>query len=260
MARFGADGFAFYLYILCEIYRDKGYYLQVDDDFNFTASSNLNMSNDKIGQMLNFFIGRSLFSDILFSTDKVLSSPGLQRRFQEAVKTRALKNPVAVNEKFWLLNESETQSFIKVTHLQGISENNSLYSENNLLNSENNTTKESKVNKSKVNESKEEERIPYAERVRLTKEEYELLGKEYREDRDALIKTLNEWKIEKNRNCDNDFKALTSWVPDRLRKQTPKTDEGPVRKQRYKSTVDFDTDAAAAASWAIIENTLKERN
>ena len=32
-AHFGADGIAFYLYILCEVYKDQGYYVQADADF-----------------------------------------------------------------------------------------------------------------------------------------------------------------------------------------------------------------------------------
>ena len=31
-ARYGRDGIMFYIYLLCEIYK-QGYYIQVDDDF-----------------------------------------------------------------------------------------------------------------------------------------------------------------------------------------------------------------------------------
>ena len=33
-ARYGRDGIVFYIYLLCEIYR-QGYYIQVDDDFEY---------------------------------------------------------------------------------------------------------------------------------------------------------------------------------------------------------------------------------
>jgi len=36
-ARYGADGIVIYLYLLCEIYKN-GYYLKVDDDFEFVIS------------------------------------------------------------------------------------------------------------------------------------------------------------------------------------------------------------------------------
>ena len=89
-ARYGVDGLAVYLYVLCEIYKDKGYYLKTDDDFIYTISDDLSMSYEKIGQILNFLLERSLFDDTLFKSDKVLSSRGIQKRFQEAVKQLSL--------------------------------------------------------------------------------------------------------------------------------------------------------------------------
>ena len=44
-ARYGADGIVLYLYLLCEIYK-TGYYLQVDDDFEYIISDDLNMDGN----------------------------------------------------------------------------------------------------------------------------------------------------------------------------------------------------------------------
>lgn len=111
-ARFGADGITIYLYLLCEIYR-AGYYIKFDDDALFITSNDLGMSPDKVKQVLKFLLERSLFDNILFQSDTILTSTGIQRRFQLAVKERAKKNPVEV-QGFWLLNKTETESFIKV--------------------------------------------------------------------------------------------------------------------------------------------------
>ena len=145
-ARYGADGIVIYLYLLCEIYKN-GYYLKVDDDFEFVISDDLNMNCDKVKQVLNFLLERSLFDNKLFQSDKVLTSAGIQKRFQLAVKTRASKNPVTVKD-FWVLSEEETETFIKVNPSLNNSVNNNDYSEKNELDSENNSIKESKVNKS----------------------------------------------------------------------------------------------------------------
>ena len=64
-ARYGADGIVLYLYLLCEIYK-TGYYLQVDDDFEYIISDDLNMDGNKVKQVLNFLLERSLFDDTLF--------------------------------------------------------------------------------------------------------------------------------------------------------------------------------------------------
>ena len=50
-ARYGADGVAIYLYLLCEIYR-AGYYIKFDDDALFITSDDLGMSPDKVKQVL----------------------------------------------------------------------------------------------------------------------------------------------------------------------------------------------------------------
>ena len=160
MARYGADGFTVYVYILCEIYKE-GYCLTLDKDFEYIAASDLNMSVDKIGQILAFLFERSLLSRILLTPDTaVITSAGIQRRYQEAVKLRAAKNPVAVDKRCWLLEDSETAPFIQVRQDEGFSENNEGFSENNEGFSENNSInkskeKESKVDKNKENKSKE---------------------------------------------------------------------------------------------------------
>lgn len=143
---FGTDGVLLYLYLLTVIY-NQGYYVVFDEDLVCLASNDLQLSPEKIGQIINFFCKRSLFDNKLFTTDKVLSSTGIQNRYQQMIKARALKNPVTVNERFWLLKKEETETFVQVHP-----ENN--YSENNPSFSENNYTKQSKVNKSKVKQSK----------------------------------------------------------------------------------------------------------
>ncbi len=147
-SRFGADGITIYLYLLCEIYRN-GYYIQLDEDYEYIIADDLGMSNEKVKQVLKFLLERSLLDSTLFQSDTIITSQGIQRRFQSAVKTRGLKSEIEVEEKYWLLSEQETQPFIKCTHNPNNSENNDSYSENNSDNSENNDTKKSKVKESK---------------------------------------------------------------------------------------------------------------
>lgn len=153
MARFGADGIILYIYLLTVIYSEKGYYAEYNDDLIDIAAADLNMKPQKIGQIINFFCKRSLFDSTLFTTDKVLSSTGIQKRYQEMVKSRAVRKEIAVNAKFWILEKEETQSFIKVHPHSDFSEKNKGFSEKNIGKSEENDIKESKVNKSKVNET-----------------------------------------------------------------------------------------------------------
>ena len=60
MSKFGADGFALYMYILTRIYRDKGYYIVADEDLELIASHDLGMSCEKVRQVLAYLYSRSL--------------------------------------------------------------------------------------------------------------------------------------------------------------------------------------------------------
>lgn len=150
-ARYGVDGVTVFVYLLCEIYR-AGYYIRIDEDRVFLISDDLGMSPEKVKQVLNFLLERSLFYNTLFQSDKVLTSAGIQRRFQLAVKERAKKNPIEV-KGFWLLEEAETEPFIKVNPILNKSQKNEDNSGKNEDNSREKSPKESKVKKSKGNKN-----------------------------------------------------------------------------------------------------------
>ena len=148
-SRFGVDGIAIYLYLLCEIYRN-GYYIELDDDYMYIIADDLGMTGEKVKQVMEYLFGRSLLiKSILPESVTIITSHGIQCRFQEAVKGRAAKSGVEVDKRIWLLNEQETLPFIKYTQNSGFSENNESFSEKNPSKSEIYAIKESKVNKSK---------------------------------------------------------------------------------------------------------------
>lgn len=157
-ARYGTDGLTIYLYLLCEIYK-TGYYMQIDEDIEFIISDDLKMSSNKVKQVLNFLLERSLFDNTLFQSDKVLTSAGIQRRYQKMIKTRALKTPITV-ERFWLLSEEETESFIKVNSFFNSSEKNGDFSEKKEDFSRKNNIKENKSKINKKEKDKEKEIVP----------------------------------------------------------------------------------------------------
>lgn len=150
-ARYGVDGIAVYIYLLCEIYR-SGYYLQLNDDSIYIFSDDLKMSTEKVMQVLNFLLERSLFDHTLFQSDKVLTSAGIQKRFQLAVKERAKKNPVHI-EGFWILKPENTEPLIKVNPFLNTSRNNEDNSGKNGGNSREKSLKESKEKESKEESS-----------------------------------------------------------------------------------------------------------
>lgn len=152
-ARYGVNGVSVYIYLLCEIYKN-GYYMQWNDDLKFILADELNLTDGFIEQVLKFLLERSLFDNKLFQSDTILTSPGIQRRYQLAVKERAKKTPIRI-KGFWLLEAEETEPFIKVNPDSDFSENLADSSRKNKDSSQKNDIKESKVKKSKEKENKE---------------------------------------------------------------------------------------------------------
>lgn len=160
MANYGANGVLLYIYLLTAIY-NNGYYIKCNEDLLYVASADLGVSPQKAREIIQFCCKRSLFDDDLFRNRQALSSVGIQRRYQEMVKARAVKKTVKVQGKLWLLDCDETKNFIMVCSPEGEQDINCINSEINGSKSQINTTNKSKENKSKINESKEEESKAY---------------------------------------------------------------------------------------------------
>ena len=151
-AKYGNDGIVVYIYLLCLIYGDKGYYVEYDEDLVLDISDELNISESSTRQILKYLLNRSLLCEIhdskLVKPVTIISAKSIQRRFQEAKKGG--KRNVLVKAGYWLLEKAETLGFIKVFVDADYSEKNEDFSGNNYSKSGNNSTKESKVNKSKL--------------------------------------------------------------------------------------------------------------
>ena len=149
-SKFGNDGVMLYIYLLTEAYRDKGYYISWDEERIEDITDDLHLKEGFIEQVLAFLRGRSLIEEIKLSTgDTAITSPGIQKRYQEAKK--GCKRKIEVDAEIWLLSEDETASFIKVEHNASFSEKNQCKSEKNQCKSEKNQTKENKEKERKKN-------------------------------------------------------------------------------------------------------------
>jgi hypothetical protein len=92
-------------------------------------------------------------SDVLPIPVKVITSPGIQKRYMEAVKS--LKRDVYVSSEIWLLNKEDTATCIKFTQNYDKSGKNYDKSGKNYDKSGKNPTKEKKRKERKGNEIKE---------------------------------------------------------------------------------------------------------
>lgn len=81
----GMTGVGVYLDIVCEIYK-QGYYLDVDEDTAFDISETSHLDEDEVKDIINTCFALNLFSQSLYETEHVLTSEGIQRRYQQICK------------------------------------------------------------------------------------------------------------------------------------------------------------------------------
>lgn len=150
--RHGCDGITVFLYLLCQIYRN-GYYIGYSEDLVLIMAADLGISENEIRLIISFLLSRSLLVEVstLAMPDTVLTSRGIQMRYQESKRSVGSKRQINVDADIWLLDDKETLGFIKVTENGSYSEKNQSYSEKNGSYSEKNDTNKSKLNKRKGN-------------------------------------------------------------------------------------------------------------
>lgn len=103
---FGTQGIAILIAILCEIYRENGYFKMWDKDFCFLMADAVGCGvvPENIEQVTLGCLRRSIFDDRVFQMFSVLTSAGIQRRFLRAVATR---DEIRMFQEYWLLDPSK---------------------------------------------------------------------------------------------------------------------------------------------------------
>lgn len=100
---FGAKGMYMLDYILCEIYRTNGYYLQWDDKRRLLLSDGAGCDCDPnfIREFVAGCIRCSFFDERVLHAFGVLTSAGIQRRY---VRMHNSRDHIYVRDEYWLLD------------------------------------------------------------------------------------------------------------------------------------------------------------
>ena len=98
---FGGKGVTIYIYVLCEVYRQSGYFLQYDRFYIQDISDALGEGFNKnlVSDVINFALNTGLFDKKVFDSNCVLTSAGIQKRYLSAKESSA-KRTFSVNEIF----------------------------------------------------------------------------------------------------------------------------------------------------------------
>lgn len=81
MRRWQNDGLAVYLALLCEIYRDKGYYITADDDLIADIADTCLLDDERTTLIYNDCIDLGLFDRQILKAQGLLTSKGIQARY-----------------------------------------------------------------------------------------------------------------------------------------------------------------------------------
>lgn len=114
IAKFGCDGYAVWDYIKQAAYKEHGYYVEWNEERQDLTAADLYISAEKTGLIVAYLLKRSLLTSKSFNGITVLTSHGIQKRFQEMAKS-AKRDYYIYNPEVWLLSEEETLRFIFCT-------------------------------------------------------------------------------------------------------------------------------------------------
>ena len=91
---FGCKGLSVYTFLLCEIYRDNGYFVQWDEEYSEDIAATLDKSikENLVSDVLEHCLKSGLFDNEKFSKFGILTSAGIQKRYISAKESIGKKN------------------------------------------------------------------------------------------------------------------------------------------------------------------------
>ena len=218
-AKFQNDGIVVYLYLLCIIYRDNGYYTELDEDLLLDITDTMHIDEQTVKSILDHLTSRNLFDKGMVEKFRILTSRSIQRRFQVGKVRAGGRRKVEVKKEYWLLTDNETEKWIELFTQPEADEN--VVSEPIEHHEEKKEPKPPKEKKAK--EKKEvDNKKSYAEDVKLTEEEYNKLCSEFSKAfADKCIAILNNYKMSNGKKYKSDYYAIRNWVIERVQKEYP---------------------------------------
>jgi len=154
----GNDGYAFYFYLLEQIYQQHDFVLDLSDDNTCDDiiacyCLDLGIQKEKFNEILKTCIKYGLFDKELYNSDKKLTSNGIQKRAKTVIDKRKDNAERYNKKKSKTVSESETDSLRSVSGVVSESETNF----SGVVSGKFSGVSDSKEKESKEKESKEKE-------------------------------------------------------------------------------------------------------
>lgn len=211
-AEFGLTGFAVIVKLWMRIYGSRGYYCEFDEEVALMFSHKTGVGVNAVSEILNAAFKRGIFDKTLYEKYKILTSKGIQER---CMKMCSRRKRFEVEKKYFLISvpDSFENVYIKGENVNIPEENVYIFTQ-----SKGKERKESKVNKSKVNEVPEAEehkdlKHKYGKynNVLLTEEEIKQLREKLPKDWEKWIEKFSEGLELKGYKYNNHYLAILQW-------------------------------------------------
>lgn len=219
----GASSISILFCLLCNIYRDNGYYIGWNEDMAFVIAETVGVTEGAVLEVIKKAVQVGFFDKEKYDSFGILTSKGIQRRYEYVVKSAKLKREPFL-KKYNLLESSE--------EIEESSEYFTKSSEEIDKNSEESTQR--KGNKKKERERrKEKKEIPPPENPIFKKIEYSAL-KPLSEIKDEILNDIQYLEIIAMNNHLGSVDKSKEWI-ELFHKQLQ--NEGVMRKslQDFKS-------------------------
>jgi hypothetical protein len=92
---FGCMGIAVYDYVLCEIYRVRGCFIEWDESTAFDVAEYFDLKESQVNEIINYCCAVGLFNKELLVSGSILTSASIQKRFIE-MSTRAKRKDIVI--------------------------------------------------------------------------------------------------------------------------------------------------------------------
>jgi len=225
---FGAGAMTVVLSVLCHIYGEKGYYIEVGKDLYFDLSDELDLDEKYVRTVTESCVEAGFFDASLYSARGVLTSRRIQCNYLDA--TRKRKN-VEILPELCLLEceESEDEEAGGDRADDAVAaEAGGIAAETGAAPAEDSAeSTQSKVNKTKSNKRKPHNPggsgravISPRQMVKLSGEERASLAAEFGEAAlERMIEMLGSYKGASGKQYKSDYCAIKSWVVKRWREE-----------------------------------------
>lgn len=222
IAKYDLDGYGVYNRLLEEIYRDKGYYIKLTEDFNILFANDNNLEIDVYINILNDCINRELFDKDLYKKYNILTSKRIQNNYIDATIRR---KSVDFIDEFLLINiEDIKDRYSKYTetdvNINSINVN--INGENDNINSQRKGKERREEKKEKEKENKNKEKEKFDPRKSDYTDEYKELYDMYPRVGSKRRGMVNYYKRKKDHSKEELFKCVKAYIQEVKKNKTEK--------------------------------------